>query len=169
MTAQEAARLIHLPHLTTRYPQTWADLGSGSGLFSEALLRQLPPQSQVYAVDRSTIPHPAPGIIPVQRDFLDFPWDLPPLNGILMANALHFVEQQEIFLQQAAQHLLPGGQFLFVEYDTDTPNPWVPYPLSLSTLQSRFRHLGLQPPQSLHTMPSKFGHARLYAAVATVS
>ncbi|WP_298715992.1 trans-aconitate 2-methyltransferase [Chitinophaga sp.] len=168
MTAREAALLIHLPQPATRQPQTWADLGSGSGLFSEALLRQLPPQSQVYAIDRSTIPQPAPGIIPLQRDFLDFPWSLPPLHGILMANALHFVEQQETFLQQAVRYILPGGQFLFVEYDTDTPNPWVPYPLSLSTLQSRFRHLGLLPPQLLRTMPSKFGRARLYAAVTAV-
>lgn len=168
MTSQEAARLIQLPHPTSQQPQTWADLGSGSGLFSEALLRQLPPQSQVYAIDRTTIPHPAPGIIPLQRDFLTFPWNLPPLNGILMANALHFVEQQEAFLRQAAGHIVPGGQFLFVEYDTDTPNPWVPFPLSLSTLQSRFRNLGLQPPHLLRSMPSKFGRARLYAAVTVI-
>lgn len=167
MTAEEALRLIRLPLPMPPAPQTWADLGSGQGLFAHALLRQLPAGSQVYAIDRDTTPAPAPGILPLQRDFVTADWGTPPLHGILMANALHFVEQQRDFLLQAAMRLLPGGHFLFVEYDTDVPNRWVPHPLSLRSLQSLFRQIGMAPPQPIHTMPSRYGGAPLYSAFTT--
>jgi ubiquinone/menaquinone biosynthesis C-methylase UbiE len=164
MTAEEAFRLIRLPQPATTEPQTWADLGAGQGLFSQALLHQLPANSQVYAVDRDTTPPKSPGIVPQIMNFVTEEWPFPPLNGILMANSLHFVQDQHAFLRRAAKHLLPGGIFLFVEYDTDTPNPWVPYPLSFSTLQALLRDLGMHPLQKIHTMPSKFGRAQLYSA-----
>ncbi len=62
----------------------------------------------------------------------------------------------------------PAGCFLFVEYDTGTPNPWVPYPLSFRSMQTRFRQLNINPPQLIHTMPSRFGVAQLYSAWTTL-
>lgn len=169
MTSAEASALIHMPDLPYNgTPQSWADLGSGSGLFTRALLAQLPPGSTVYAIDRDEVAPPAPGIISRQADFTTHNWQTPLLHGILMANSLHFVRDHKTFLHRAADTLLPAARFLFVEYDTNTPNPWVPYPLSFKTLQQLFRSIQLGEAQLLHTMPSRFGGAQLYSALVTL-
>src|SRR5437660_5158157 len=78
---------------------TWADLGCGDGVFTEALLSRLGPGSRIYAVDRDRraidalqrrLPN-RPELHPIVADFtrdLDLP---EPLDGILFANALHYV------------------------------------------------------------------------------
>src|SRR5215212_5887932 len=79
----------------------WADLGSGTGNFSWALAELIGPQGTIYAIDRDAkairqlhqrIRQTDPGaaIIPQQAD-LTRPLDLPVLDGVLMANALHFI------------------------------------------------------------------------------
>lgn len=169
MTAAEASTLIHMPDMPGNgTPQSWADLGSGSGLFTRTLLTQLPRGSTVYAIDRDEVPAPSAGIVSRQADFTAHNWQTPPLHGILMANSLHFVKDHKAFLQKAVDPLLPAARFLFVEYDTDKPNPWVPYPLSFKTLQQLFRSLQLGEARLLHTMPSRFGGAQLYSAMVTL-
>jgi hypothetical protein len=71
--------------------------------------------------------HDPPGatIIPRQADVLR-PLDLWLLDGILMANLLHFVRDQTGLLRRVAAHLCPTGRFLIVEYEQPTPIPWVP-------------------------------------------
>jgi hypothetical protein len=67
-----------------------------------------------------------------QADFTH-PLDLPPLDGIIMANALHFVRDKRPLLQQLRGYLKANGRFLLVEYDTDHGNHWVPHPLAYPT------------------------------------
>src|SRR3954468_10515789 len=80
---------------------TWADLGAGTGNFSWALAELIGTQATIYAIDRDAkairalhqrIAQANPGtrIIPQQAD-LTHPLDLPALDGVLMANALHFI------------------------------------------------------------------------------
>jgi len=52
MTLPEAEALINCNHFNAPQPQTWFDLGCGSGLFSEALNRLLPKGSSIYAIDK---------------------------------------------------------------------------------------------------------------------
>ena len=79
---------------------TWADLGSGRGAFTLALADCLTAESHIYSVDidqralktqemrlQTEFPHIEATLI--QGDFTS-PLELPPLDGILMANSLHF-------------------------------------------------------------------------------
>src|SRR4029078_2850665 len=108
----EARALIAHPSLTDGRPQTWADLGSGDGTFTIALASHLPKGSVVHALDidaRSLAdidPSPAGvDIITHLGDFTEFPWPFSDLDGVLMANSLHYVRGQQTFLRHCASHL----------------------------------------------------------------
>jgi hypothetical protein len=84
------------------------------------------------------------GAAVVVRD-LDFTdaraWDalaLPPLDGILLANALHFVPTgaQGALLARLAGTLAPAGRLVVVEYEGRARSPWVPHPVALARLQA---------------------------------
>jgi hypothetical protein len=51
--------------------------------------------------------------------------DLPPMDGIVMANSLHFHPGKDEVLKLVSGHLRPGGQLILVEYNTDPGNRWV--------------------------------------------
>ena len=74
------------------------------------------------------------------------PLDLPPLDGIVIANALHYVRQKEPVLQMLRSYLKPGARLILVEYNDDRGNPWVPYPLSYPTWQTLSARCGLTSP-----------------------
>ena len=128
MDVRDAAKLLApaRPHLDS--PGPWLDLGCGDGTFTGALAEQLPPESTIEAVDRDAsalrhVPtvHAGIAILTTQRDFASLPLPWSGLAGILMANALHFVAEQESLLVQLGAALRPNGHLLVVEYDTDTP------------------------------------------------
>jgi SAM-dependent methyltransferase len=152
---------------------TWADLGSGGGAFSLALVRLLGDRAQVYCVDRDAVAlrrlrrevgalHPLVKIV-----FGDFKGEveLPPLDGILMANSLHFHPDACEILAHVAQWLKPSGRLIIVEYDIDTPNPWVPHPLPWHRLPAVLQCAGFSGARLLGTRPSRF-HQRVYAAAS---
>ena len=145
MEVREAARLIAPAVLPA---PLWAELGAGRGTFSAALSELLGPRGKVYAVERDersaraldALAHEpnqnerAP-ITVVRADFTRH-LQLPPLDGILLANALHFVpdEDQAPLLARITRLLAPDGVLLVVEYDNRPRSRWVPYPVSLARL-----------------------------------
>ena len=121
---------------------TWADLGSGWGAFTLALADLIGPQGVIYSVDkdRSALQiqahdlgtqFPAVAVTYLTADFTQ-PLDLPPLDGIVMANTLHYVEPQRrpTVVKQIKTRLRPGGRLVVVEYNRDVANAWIPSPFS---------------------------------------
>lgn len=168
MKLAEAVALIKNKQLETNEAQIWADLGSGDGLFSRALLSLLPEQSQIYAVDQQFYHFEKP-IHFIQANFTDELPSIPPLNGVLMANSLHFVADKLAFLEKIKVQLLPGGAFLLVEYDTQQGNPWVPYPLNYAAALDLFDEVGFQSMGKLNERPSLYNRANIYAALFSKS
>jgi ubiquinone/menaquinone biosynthesis C-methylase UbiE len=144
----------------------WADLGSGHGAFTLALAELLSAQGLIYSVDLSVsalraqqqlmqdrFPH-----VTVDYRVADFtqPLDLPALDGIVMANALHFVREKGTVLRLIRSCLKEHGHLILVEYDTDRGNHWVPYPLSYTTCEQVAERSGFVRTRRLHTVPSSF-------------
>lgn len=151
-------------------PQHWADLGAGSGTFTQALARLLSQGSVIHAIDKDAkalaqIPYVSGrDILKVTGDFVELLETLPPLDGVLMANALHYVKDQRQLLRKVFGRLVPGGRMLIVEYDTETANPWVPFPVSFATLQRVVAGEALSV-ELLAQAPSRYQRGGMYTAL----
>jgi ubiquinone/menaquinone biosynthesis C-methylase UbiE len=154
---------------------TYADFGAGEGAFTLALRELVGPDAVIYAVDRD-----GAALRRLKKDYIarfgstehlvllpnDFsrPLDastgsaqrLPPLDGIVMANSLHFFKDKEKILRHVRGFLKPNGVFLIVEYNVDVGNLWVPYPLSFETFCSLAPQAGFGEPRLLAKAPSSF-------------
>lgn len=152
----------------------WADLGSGSGAFTLALADLIGPAGHIYSVDRDRnalreqeramrASFPSVHVEYILADFTQR-LDLPPLDGIVMANSLHFVRKKDPVLQLIRSYLRSGGRLILVEYNADRGNPWVPYPLSYPTWENLARQNGFTSIQLLEKKPSRF-LGEIYSAV----
>ncbi len=154
---------------------TWADFGAGSGAFTLALRELVGEPAQIIAIDkdRGSLQElerqyrsrfgDAAGLRLLAADF-SRPLDLPPLDGAVMANSLHYFRDQAKILGQVRSTMKANGAFLLVEYNVDSGNMWVPHPLSFETWHELAPGAGFTEPQLLGTHPSRFLH-EFYAAV----
>jgi trans-aconitate methyltransferase len=175
MTPAAARALIAHPSLGQGGPLVWADLGCGRGTFTVALAGLLPDGSTIHAVDAdgaalAALPRTShrATIVPHVGDFVTAPWPRHDLHGVLMANALHYVRDQDAFLD-ALVVAMEEPRLLLVEYDTDTANPWVPYPISRTTVSRRLANAGLNSVIDLGRRGSVFRRAEIYAILATAA
>jgi SAM-dependent methyltransferase len=153
----------------------WADLGSGGGAFTLALAELLGPGGRIYSVDRDryTLGRQAAELaarfprVAVEQVVADFthPLDLPPLDGVVMANSLHYVRDKQPVLELVRGYLKDDAGLILVEYDTDRGNQWVPYPLSHATSETLAKQAGFREVRLLATRPSSF-LGRFYSALA---
>jgi ubiquinone/menaquinone biosynthesis C-methylase UbiE len=154
----------------------WADFGAGSGAFTLALRDIAGPEAAIIAVDRdwaslqalrATMERHFPG---TQLRLLqaDFAGDLtiPPLDGIVAANAIHFVSlrDQPALLRRWRAYVKPEGRLVVVEYDTDSGNRWAPYPMSYAAFRETARAAGFTDPELLGLRPSRW-LGRIYSAL----
>lgn len=153
----------------------WADWGSGRGAFTLALAELVGPAGTIYSVDKD------PAALREQQQlmrqqFPDLtvhylntsfirPLDLPELDGIVMANSLHFIRDKAPVLALALRCLRPAGSLILVEYEADQGNTWVPYPLSFTTWDTLSRQNGFVRTRRLTAVPSRFLHA-IYSALS---
>ena len=154
---------------------TWADLGSGTGAFTLALAELLGPTGRIYSVDKDSGAlrqqeqamrqfSPAMNVTYTSADFT-CPLDLPQLDGIVMANSLHFVRKKDDVLQRVASYLRPDGRLLIVEYNADRGNMWVPYPFSYETWEVLAKKNGFVGTRLLERRPSRFLN-EMYSAMS---
>jgi hypothetical protein len=165
----EATTLIHTPHIKWERPQSWCDLGCGSGTFTTALAHLLAPGSMIHAVDLDaraldSVPNHYNGveIRKLLGDIGSPSLRLPPVEGILMANSLHFIQEQQELIRRL---LSVTDRFLIVEYERSKPNRWGPYPVGFERLRQLFNGAGVQHVDKLATRPSLFG-GTIYSALA---
>jgi ubiquinone/menaquinone biosynthesis C-methylase UbiE len=174
--------MIHSDHVNLLRPArlqpggVWADFGAGSGAFTLALRELVGSGSQIYAIDKDR------GSLRQLQDAYqarfgdltnlhlltaDFSHALalPPLDGALMANSLHYLRNKDRVLLHVRSFLKPAGSLLLVEYNVDSGNPWVPYPLSFDTWRALVPPIGFTEPQLLATHPSSFLR-EFYSALA---
>ena len=170
MELPDAIKLIKHKNILNPSKTTWADLGCGSGLFTVAISNLLAPGSKIYAVDtniklfKSPVkPHVV--VEKIKADFVADPLAFKNLDGILMANSLHFVQNKDAFIRKIKNHLNPNGCYLIVEYDMDTSNPWVPFPISYNTLRKMFEGLGYTLIEKIYELPSRYNRANIYSVL----
>jgi ubiquinone/menaquinone biosynthesis C-methylase UbiE len=155
---------------------SYADLGAGSGAFTLALRELLGLSANIYAIDRERgrlaeleRAHRArfgdsDHLHLIPADFTR-KLDLPALDGVLMANSLHYYRDKEKVLSHIGSFLKPGGTLLLVEYNVDRGNPWVPHPLSFETFRDLAPRAGFSEPRLLGKHPSSFLR-EFYSALA---
>lgn len=155
----------------------WADLGAGEGAFTLALADLLGPGAQITAVDRDArslqgLPaemgtrFPGTELEVIVGDFTR-PISLSRLDGIVMANSLHFVRDKRPVLSLLREMLRPGGRLIVVEYGSDRGNPWVPHPFSYERWEQMAAGAGFERTRLLGTEPSRY-LGSMYSAVTYV-
>ena len=163
------------PGITQGEGGVWADLGAGTGAFTLALADLIGPHGVIQAIDRdraalaelrnafvSAVPQAE---LRVQATDFTRRLDLKDLDGIVMANSLHFVEDKTRVLTLVRGYLKRGGRLILVEYDSDRGNTWVPHPLSFESWEDLASEAGFVETRKLATVPSRFLH-RIYSALS---
>jgi SAM-dependent methyltransferase len=151
----------------------WADLGAGGGTFTRALAEILGAESRIYAVDAASaavaeleaLAKKDPRITALEGDFTG-QLDLPPLDGMLLANALHFHKDAGALLARLAKLLRPGGRAVLVEYDRRAASRWVPHPIAIAALPALAKAAGLGKFTVVESRPSNY-EGVIYTAVAS--
>ena len=170
MQISEAVELLSGVELNTSQPSIWADLGCGDGFFTGVLAGMLPMGSRIYALDKQfqTLKKSTGNnsqIIFQKTDFITDDLHLPVLNGILMANSLHYVANKDNFVDKISTFLKADGMFIIIEYDTTRSNRWVPFPIDFGNLSKLFVSKGYSNIQKIGERQSIYGREKMYACV----
>lgn len=153
----------------------WADFGSGAGAFTLALAELIGPGGVIHSVDKDAGALRAQ-VSEMRRRFPQValhthghdytrPLALPPLDGIVAANTLHFHRDADKLriVRLLKDYLREGGRMLIVEYNVATGNYAVPHPLPFSAWQKLAIEAGFAHTELLSTRPSRFLH-EIYSA-----
>lgn len=172
LTVLEATQLIH-NGVGDAAGQTWADLGAGEGVFTLALAKLVGEKGKVIAFDQDDI-----ALRELRRKARDLSTPvevitgdlgklkLPDvqLDGALLANVLHFMEDQTDVLRRVRKHVRPGGRVLVIEYDKRVRSPYVPYPLPFAKLEMVACAAGFGEPVEVGRRKSRY-QGELYCAL----
>jgi len=144
----------------------WADFGSGAGAFTLALADLIQPTGTIFSIDRDGSALQAqerqmrarfPDVHMYYRKAnYAHPLQLPPLDGIIAANTLHFLQDKKTVLDLFYAYLKPAGRIILVEYNIEDGNYAVPYPLPYPAWERLARGSGFAVTQLLTTRPSSF-------------
>ena len=155
----------------------WADAGCGDGIFTYLLCTLLTLDSQIYAIDKNRGALQAVhrnlsqnctriSVHTLQADFTK-PLSIPLLDGLVMANALHFVKKKKPVLAQLVNLLKPGGRLVVIEYNTTRGNLAVPHPFDEAGFLTLASEVGLRRAKIVAKPPSTF-LGEMYTGVGMV-
>ena len=170
----------HLNLLTKGIPKpggVWGEFGSGRGAFTLALAEIIGLTGTIHSVDNNgaalneqahtiqrRFANRAPRMHYLAADYTH-KLDLPFLDGVLVANALHFQRNKDAVLRLILDYLQPGGSFILVEYNIDRGIPWVPHPISYKSWEVLTQKCGYVNTRFLAGRPSRF-LGEIYSAVS---
>lgn len=154
----------------------WADFGAGRGAFTLALAELLGPGAELFVSDRDgralreneaalTTRFPDTMTHYVTADFNEA-LELPPLDGLVMANSLHFQRDQAAVVALMRGRLREGGRMLVVEYNISRGNGAVPHPAPFERWERLALDAGFGEVRLLARRPSRFLH-EIYSSVAS--
>lgn len=144
----------------------WADFGSGTGAFTLALAELIQPTGTIFSIDRDgsalkaqeeqmSAHFPEVRVHYLKANYAH-PLELPPLDGLIAANTLHFLRDKEPILNLLFAYLKPTGRMILVEYNVENGNFAVPYPLPYPAWEKLSKRAGFVKTQLLATRPSRF-------------
>ncbi len=169
MTIEQAVALIGNARIEWALPQVWCDLGCGEGTFTTALAALLAPGSTIHALDVNSqvlkqVPdsHNGVEIRKVIADLNSPSLRLPVVDGFLMANSLHFLPDQQLFLGKLGRLT---RRYLVVEYERSLRSFWEPYPAPFQRLRELFHAVGVESVEQVGKRSSRFG-GMMYCAYA---
>jgi ubiquinone/menaquinone biosynthesis C-methylase UbiE len=164
MTHREAVSFIQGAIAGTE-AQNWADLGCGSGTFTKALIDLLPEGSKVVGVDRENQRLNLENVRFAKADFEKDELSLSGLDGILIANALHYIADKGALIKKLEPLFSSVPRFIVIEYDTERPNLWVPYPFTFERLSNLSSGLGYRRMVKINERRSAYGSGHMYCAL----
>lgn len=154
----------------------WADFGAGGGAFTLALADLIGPGGEIHAIDQDvhalrtnsaamSARFPKACVHYCVADFT-LPLALPVLDGIVIANALHFQRDQDVVVRSLRKNLRPGGRMIIVEYNIERPHASaVPYPVPYARWERLATDAGFEHTELLMRRPSR-SLSEIYSAVS---
>jgi ubiquinone/menaquinone biosynthesis C-methylase UbiE len=145
---------------------TWADFGAGRGAFTLALADLIGPDGSIHAVDRDSrslrenesamrARFTATTVHYLTAD-ITRPLDLPPLDGIVLANVLHFQHDQAEVVRLLRGYLKLPGRIIVVEYNSTHTSSAVPHPVTYERWAQLAEDAGFRRTRLLATRPSRW-------------
>lgn len=172
MELKEAIRLVADGVEKTTRPQVWADYGAGRGLFTKAMGTLLAPGSLIYAIDNDAVSLDSISfdddriqLKKLRSDFVKDDIDIKKLDGVLMANSLHYAKDPVMVLRNIRKNLSTGGRLIVLEYERINGNQWVPFPVNFGRLSELSKNSGFADVVKLAETPSAFQQGNIYAAL----
>jgi hypothetical protein len=117
--------------------------------------------------DQRALSQQGEAICTISADFTKPIAKLPELDGLLVANALHFVRNQSAVIAQLASYLKNGGSFVVVEYAVKLPRGFIPNPLPYEKFERLATETGLVNIHQIGSRTSPTNSMTMYAAHAT--
>lgn len=169
MNLSEAQDLIVFAFSVQKSVEKWVDLGCGTGLFTNALADFLAEKSVIYAVDKTyqylESDNENVEVQFIYGDFENAIYEFQNLDGILMANSLHYIYDKEKLIRNLIKCLKPDAKFIIIEYETQNANPWVPFPINLEELKQLFSKFGFEKIEKIGERKSIYGNDIMYSAL----
>ncbi|HEY5691566.1 MAG TPA: methyltransferase domain-containing protein [Cyclobacteriaceae bacterium] len=169
MTTTDAKQLI-AGAITTQDSSEWVDLGCGAGTFAYALADLLAVESKIHAVDKlqQYLNSRKAGVTLefIKADFEKQEMHFKNIAGVIMANSLHYVEDQLDVILRIKPWLKADGKIILIEYDTVDSNAWVPYPITYERATEMFESAGFTSVTKIGEMNSRLRQETIFCCMA---